>query len=247
MTVIVDLTAFDAGIVVRCVPGPPSTGLAALIDAGHAVVQVSSVPGFVCRIGGRPGAATQACSTTPPATAYWSYWTATRGGSWTYSPVGAAASKPKQGAVEGWAFVQGQAATPPSVAPPALAPPTPATTPTAAPTARVTPIPTARSTPASSRAPAPAATAQPVTAAPSPATSLTLRATPAATSTPALADASEDPATQPTPTASPASAPGTIEAGGTGPLPTVVGLALVVAVAGSAVVMQRRARDPGHV
>ncbi|MFB7041620.1 hypothetical protein [Streptomyces sp. NPDC056294] len=59
---------------------------------------------FVCRIEGKPTAATEACVNTPPASAHWSYWHAPDGGNWAYSQSGASGSKPAQGSFEGWSF-----------------------------------------------------------------------------------------------------------------------------------------------
>ena len=237
LTVVVDFSAFDAGVVVRCVPGTPSSGLEALDDAGHSVAQVATMPGFVCRIDMLPGEAEESCATTPPATAYWSYWTATRGGSWAYSPVGAAASRPGPGTVEGWAFTDGGRAEPPSVPPPALVAPTPP--PTAAPTARPTQAPAPRATPAAS-----VATTTPVTpAAGRPSATATAAPTPADAPTASAARPSHDelpsPTASPTTNASPRPVAATTP-GGSGPLGTIVGIGLIVAVGGAAVASQRR-------
>jgi hypothetical protein len=48
---------------------------------------------------------------------YWTYWSATATGSWTFSPVGPASAVPRDGAVEGWRFAvstgtRGQGAQP---------------------------------------------------------------------------------------------------------------------------------------
>ena len=50
-----------------------------------------------------------------PASAYWSYWHATRGGKWVYSSTGAGTYKPAPGSAQGWAFGAGKA---PSIPPP---------------------------------------------------------------------------------------------------------------------------------
>jgi hypothetical protein len=60
---------------------------------------------FVCRINGLPTAAQQACVTTPPATASWSYYHALYGATtWTYSTLGASSYKPPLGSIDAWAF-----------------------------------------------------------------------------------------------------------------------------------------------
>jgi hypothetical protein len=238
VTVIVDFTAFDGGVVTRCVTGAPDSGLDALADAGFAVEQVATGAGFVCRIDQRPGAALESCASTPPADAHWSYWTAARGGSWTYSPAGAAGTRPTQGGVEGWAFVDGGSATPPSIPPPPLAAPTPR--PTTAPTTKPTPPPvtstTAPPTPApsvaavqASQAPSapPTATASPLPS-PSPSESRSEQPSPVATASPGAAGPDRQSTAQP-------------DVRGV-PIGTVAGIGLMVGMGGVAVALQRRSR-----
>lgn len=110
VTVVVDLTAFGAGIQVQCALGDPASGLAALTGAGFTYSFVPRYPGFVCRINGLPNPCNGA-----PASAYWSYWHATAGGTWSYSTVGAGSYDPAPGTVEGWAFGAGSA---PGISPP---------------------------------------------------------------------------------------------------------------------------------
>jgi hypothetical protein len=117
VTVVVDFTGLGGGVAVRCAPGDPASGLAALQATGFAVTNVAVQPGFVCRIDGRPS--DDQCQRVPPLTAYWSYWYADRGGAWTYSSLGAAGRDPAPGTVEGWAFGAGDR---PSLAPPAPPP-----------------------------------------------------------------------------------------------------------------------------
>ena len=59
-------------------------------------------PGLLCRINGEP--ASDPCHGAPPPDAYWGYWHAPRGGSWTYSSSGAGSRVPPAGSVEGWSF-----------------------------------------------------------------------------------------------------------------------------------------------
>ncbi|MFK3984420.1 hypothetical protein ACI2K4_29110 [Micromonospora sp. NPDC050397] len=116
VTVVVDFTAFGGGIQVRCALGDPATGLAALQGAGFAVTGTARWGlAFVCRLDGLPTAATEPCLNTPPASAYWSYWHAPAGGSWSYSTLGATSYNPAPGTVEGWAFGSGGA---PGISPP---------------------------------------------------------------------------------------------------------------------------------
>jgi hypothetical protein len=109
--VVVDASELGAGVTTRCAPGDPSSGLRALEAAGHSYTFVPRQPGMVCTIDRRPDPCNGA-----PTNAYWSYWHAQAGGSWTYSSTGAGSRKPEPGTVEGWAFGAG---APPSVPPPA--------------------------------------------------------------------------------------------------------------------------------
>lgn len=119
VTVVVDFAATGGGVVTRCAPGDPSSGLDALTAAGFTFTQVQTQPGFVCQIDRKPSST---CVKTPPASAYWSYWHAARGGSWSYSQTGAGSYDPKPGSVEGWAFGAGGK---PGVSPPAPSAPKP--------------------------------------------------------------------------------------------------------------------------
>ncbi len=183
--VTVVVTNPSGGTSVRCSPGDPASGAAALTGAGFSMTQVQTQPGFVCRIDGAP--ASDPCVRVPPTTAYWSYWYAQPGGSWTYSSAGAYGRNPAPGTVEGWAFGAG---SPPSVAPPSVAAPAPPPAP-------------APSTTAPKPAPAPS-TASPAAPRPSTSTSSAPRSTsdssspaPAAASTAPAAGADASPATPP--------------------------------------------------
>ncbi|RKT55074.1 hypothetical protein C8E97_3730 [Saccharothrix australiensis] len=115
VTVVVDFGAAGGGVRTGCAPGDPASGLAALSAAGFGYRMAQRFAGFVCRIDNRPES--DPCVNASPTDAYWSYWHAQPGGSWTYSDVGAAARDPAPGSVEGWAFGAG--------AQPAAAPPAP--------------------------------------------------------------------------------------------------------------------------
>jgi len=116
VSVVVDFTAFGMGVQVGCRLGDPPTGLAALTGAGFTVTGTQRWGlAFVCRINGLPTPAVDPCINTPPATAYWSYWHAVPGGTWSYSSLGASSYNPVQGTVEGWRYGSGQA---PSIPPP---------------------------------------------------------------------------------------------------------------------------------
>ena len=108
--VVVDAREVGGSITTRCAPGDPDSGLAALRAAGHTYEFVPRVPGMVCTIDGRPDPCNGA-----PADAYWSYWHAEEGGTWTYASRGAGERDPQPGEVEGWAFGAGD---PPGTSPP---------------------------------------------------------------------------------------------------------------------------------
>lgn len=127
VTIVIDFQGLDgndgraAPTIVRCSPNPnpgtSRTGMQALADAGIDVTEVAqSGAGFVCRLKERPAADeplpidgqpgyTESCATTPPASAYWSYWYASgTGHSWTYSTRGALNRNVVPGGFEGWSF-----------------------------------------------------------------------------------------------------------------------------------------------
>ncbi|MGY4719425.1 hypothetical protein [Naumannella huperziae] len=117
VTVVVDFQALGGQTIVRCAPNFGSgTGLDALRRAGLDIEGVRRWGDqFICRIAGRPSATEQLavtgnpgyrerCIDTPPAKAYWSYWHATNGGSWTYSQWGVKNRQAIVGGFEGWSF-----------------------------------------------------------------------------------------------------------------------------------------------
>lgn len=119
VTVVVDFQELGGGIVVRCAGWPlpgNGTGLDALQAAGVPVGGVQRWGlSFICRLYDRPSASQsipvrgdtgyrEACIDTPPAAAYWSYWHAPNGGSWTYSQFGVKNRKAIKGGYEGWSF-----------------------------------------------------------------------------------------------------------------------------------------------
>jgi Prenyltransferase and squalene oxidase repeat len=111
--VAVDFAHWGGPVVLGC-DAHPTTGLNLLHDGGFTTVgTVHDGPGFVCRIGsagfdGRtqyPTPDEDPCTSTPPATAYWSYWIAPPGqDTWSYSPLGALSDVPVDGEVEAWTF-----------------------------------------------------------------------------------------------------------------------------------------------
>jgi hypothetical protein len=160
VTVVVDFRELGGGVNVRCAPGPVATGLDAFDRAGIAWESTRRFAGFVCRIAGRPGADAEPCGTTPPATAYWGYWVAPRGGEWCYSTLGPGSRKPPPGSIEGWSFALNKVGvkTPqPGFAPPAAIAgeaPNPLSTADCGTSADPAPAPTTAAT----RAPAPTTT-----------------------------------------------------------------------------------------
>ena len=123
VTVVVDFQELGGGVNVRCAPGPVRSGLGALDAAGVSWEGTLRFADFVCRIAGQPGAASEPCGNTPPATAYWGYWLAPRGGNWCYSILGPANRTPPAGTVEGWSFALNRTGA--DLPPPRFAPPAP--------------------------------------------------------------------------------------------------------------------------
>lgn len=150
--VVVDARALGGSLTTRCAPGRPATGLDALVGAGHTYAFVPRFPGMVCTLDTRPDPCNGA-----PADAYWSYWHAEPGGSWTYATRGAGARTPTPGGAEGWRFGDGGA--PPGAAPPAPPPPEPEPAPEPAP--EPTPEPPPAPAPPSEPDPPPAVRADP--------------------------------------------------------------------------------------
>ncbi len=113
IAVVVSFNELGGGTQTACIDDVDS-GFAALAAAGFSVTPVSGQP-FVCRINDVPAA--DPCRRIPPASAYWAYWSATMGGTWSYSTAGAGSRDPAPGDVEGWSF--GADATP-GIEPPAV-------------------------------------------------------------------------------------------------------------------------------
>ena len=112
VTVVVDYGT-AGGTSIGCATGDPATGLDALNKSGHAYTFIPRQPGFVCTIDTLP----DPCN-NGPANAYWSYWHAQPGASWSYASVGAGSYNPQSGTVDGWSFGSGK---PPSLRPPVAA------------------------------------------------------------------------------------------------------------------------------
>src|SRR5256885_1377047 len=107
VTVVVDFGDLGPESLIRCAPGTPANGIAALQEAGIEVAGSQKYGlAVACRINGKPGPDVESCAGMPSATAYWSYWHASAGGSWTSSQEGAQTAKPAPGGFEGWAFAR---------------------------------------------------------------------------------------------------------------------------------------------
>lgn len=123
VTVVVDFQKLGAfkghsgRTVVRCAKGPTKgrSGLWALKRAKlepRGTAQFGDA--FICRIQGRPAprerlriggnSYQEKCIRTPPKEAFWGYWRAKAGGSWTYSRSGASTTTVIRGGFEGWSF-----------------------------------------------------------------------------------------------------------------------------------------------
>ncbi|HET7474848.1 MAG TPA: hypothetical protein VFJ97_02360 [Dermatophilaceae bacterium] len=149
VTVVVDFHQIGGAPLIRCAAIGGGTGLDALRAAGIPVEGVRRWgDAFVCRLGGlpaptqplpvqgRPGYREQ-CVDTPPATAYWSYWSASNGGGWRYNQAGVKNRQVVPGGFEGWSFALNSAG---GVAP-GVAPRRPVTAPRPAPTRAPSPAP----------------------------------------------------------------------------------------------------------
>ena len=260
VTVVIDFGDLGGGVRVYCATGLKSgaTGMDALHAAGVSVTGTQqSGSGVVCRLNGKPSADQtislpgnpdyqEKCVDTPPAGAYWSYWSATAGGSWTYNSRGVLQNRVKLGGYEGWSFAHGSKRAP-GVTPAVHNPPKPA--PTAKPTAKPKPtatakpkVTTAAPKPTTTNPPKPSATSGPAqsppTATPTGADASSNPPEPGVAASPPVA--ASDPATPATPEATPDPGPGSAP-----PTSLIVGAAAIVVIAGAASVMAvRRRRRP---
>lgn len=253
VTVVVDHQDLGGGVVVRCAqdfPASGGTGLLALQLAGFTPAgTVKDGAAFVCRINNRPAADEdlqvggqayrESCIATPPDGAFWSYWHAPAGGSWTFSQLGAARSV-KPGGYEGWSFSLGNDAS--SNPAPGVKP---AARPDAAPTT-TTPVDPAPNTPARTTAappPASVTTPAPTGAKTSASTGRTSATTPTRT------ESSNSQAPKPT-TQSPAvsSAPATTAtpSASTSPEPTTSATASATATSDAPPVTTAESRAPSE-
>ncbi|TFC57835.1 hypothetical protein E3O62_11690 [Cryobacterium sp. TMT2-15-1] len=100
VTVVVDSSDLGGTTTTGCAPGDPETGRDALSSAGFTAQD--SAPGMICAIDSLP----DPCPTTFDGS-FWSYWHAQPGDAWTSYLVGADASAPVRGEVEGWRYNDG--------------------------------------------------------------------------------------------------------------------------------------------
>ncbi len=103
--VAVDFTHWGGNVERGC-DATITTGYHALHAAGFTTAgDTQDGPGFICRIDDKPPPSEDACVTTPPPDAYWSYWHADVGqDTWTYSQLGAMDYQPPPGSVDAWTF-----------------------------------------------------------------------------------------------------------------------------------------------
>lgn len=118
VTLVVDFQDLGGETIIACVDdvAPGTTGLQVLQKAGmNPAGTMHDGPGFVCRINDRPSRSEtipisgrpdyrETCRLTPPSSAFWSYWHADNGGSWTFSQYGAGNRAAIVGGYEGWSF-----------------------------------------------------------------------------------------------------------------------------------------------
>lgn len=84
VTVVVEPNALGGDPEVACIqPEEGDTGADLFEKAGHPLIYVTSMPGVVCRVDGRPKSA--GCAQMPPADAYWSLWITDESGAWSYA------------------------------------------------------------------------------------------------------------------------------------------------------------------
>jgi hypothetical protein len=190
----------EAGTWTRCASGDPSSAMSALKSAGFTVVSPNRYPGtVVCRINGYP--ASDPCINMPPADAYWAFFHASSGGSWTYSQSGVASHNPAPGSSVGFRFGSGAK---PSVAPAAPAPqPAPKQTTAAPKPTAAAPRPRTTSAPRRTSGPVTAAPRTGAAASAAPRTGSSAAARPSARAAVPAAAASGSPSIAASPSASP--------------------------------------------
>jgi hypothetical protein len=122
VSIVIDYQSLGGGTLQYCVSNLAngSTGMDVLRTVASVQGTTHDGGSFVCRINNRPGPSEsitlpngesymESCVNTPPGSAYWVYWHADAGGSWTYSSQGANSRRVKFGSYEGWSFALGAA------------------------------------------------------------------------------------------------------------------------------------------
>jgi hypothetical protein len=118
VTIVVDYQDLGRGADIYCASNltPTTTGAEALRLVGVEVTGTSQAGAeFMCRLNGLPApdqlvgttsdpSYVETCVTTPPQSAYWTYWQAQPGGDWTYSLRGYGISRVNLGGFEGYSF-----------------------------------------------------------------------------------------------------------------------------------------------
>ena len=142
--VVADFAPWGGNIERGCAD-PLTTGYEALQQAGFTTAgDEYDGTAFICRIDNDPPPSQDPCITTPPPSAYWSYWHADAGQStWTLSQLGAQTYQPPPGSVDAWVFGAGsQPSFPPSAVRATNSEPTePSTTTTVATSAPTSTVP----------------------------------------------------------------------------------------------------------
>ncbi len=97
-----------------CDVSVPANASVALVVAKFHPTGVAEYGGlaFICQIAGDPPH--DSCATTPPASAYWSFWYAKPGSdTWSYSQLGPENLHPQSGSAEAWVFGGNSGSSPP--------------------------------------------------------------------------------------------------------------------------------------
>lgn len=117
VTVVVDYGPLGGGVAYGCDPdGAGQPGSKVVPAAGFPLTYVSSQPGFVCRVSGKP--ASDPCQRTPPPDAYWGiFWSDGSSRTWKYASVGIGSLKVPEGGSIGWRFQDGGTRDDPSAPP----------------------------------------------------------------------------------------------------------------------------------
>jgi len=268
-TVVIDYQSLGGGVQAYCANNLPggATGLTALQTVASVQGTVHDGSRFVCRINSSPGPSqtltlpngdtyVESCANTPPASAYWSYWRASQGGSWSYSSSGAIDSQANISGYEGWSFSLGGgigSAPAPRMAPAAWVvippPPPPVPEPPPAPAPPPVPNPPPASilasqpggngqTTAAGRNPAPGSAES---AASDPAESAAAELTPSESVSSASSSTPASPRSSVSPSPSPSAG---VE--GVGPWGAAVGVGLILLIGAAAVIVWRR-RSTGSI